>query len=1322
MKRIKIYQIVAGLLLLLLTIVRSNTTSAQTKFFTLENNKVKPSVVYKKPLRATKKIDNQSLFIEYKIPGFEVSELSHEKYSYDVLRIEGFGLSNEIGSPALPLRTEKIALPHGVIPTVTIVESEYSEYKGLNIYPAQEYPGDGITRKSTDFKINQKVYNSNNYYPVEIVSIDEIQNFKDVPIAFVRFMPVQYNPVKKTVRIYHSVKFRISFNHGTSFSKKTTKGINDVPIINNIVLNAPEFKYEKAAVAIDASGYVIVTTPEFIESANTLAQWKKQLGYEVYILSQANWTVAQVKSAIQNLYYNTTPRPSYLTILGDHVDVPDFYYENRYLNPVLKVYSTNYYACMDGPNDYFPEMAHGRIPVENAPQAMTVIQKIIQYEKNPPTDPTFYTKGIHAGYFQDSLRNGVSDRRYARTTIEMHEYMQNQGFSSDIILHTEPDVIPQSFSAYYSGVTQIPPQYLKQNGYPWNGSSNDIINSLNAGRLYMFHRDHGHVGGWFSPAIDISDLDELASTNEMPVVFSINCGSGFFMNSTPYICFAEKLLYHPNGGAAGIVAATAVTRSGFNDAFTIGIMDAIWSDPGLVPDLGVLGESGPITPHEPIYSMGDVMIQGLIRMMETYDPSGWADEDHFHLYHYFGDPAMKIWTALPTRINATHDEVIQIGTSTITISSSNCPNGIATVCFDDKLVAVCQLDNGSGIIGLPEPADESINNITLTISGHNYVPYEANITVTDDPLADPSIRILPFGNSLTFDAYIIENRPTTERPGYRGYLYNMLNECSIDFNFVGSESSGNAIFPDPQNGGFPGMKPGQLLRLLQTGYNELENIQETPGPYLDTYLPDVILLHIGTNRSSASADTLLLILDEIDAYKARNDINTKTILAKIVNESPVNDQTTVYNNNIENLFNSRLDTSLYLVDMETGAGIIYNAYPAGDMHDRYHLTPRGYDKMAQVWIDAILEALNLTPDIPQILNARDFEIEIGEEIYLDLHAVGTETPTLSLTNMTPSMSFDSNLGILKWTSDEGGLFSLTAHAINSHGDAFENISINVLDERNAGYESIFENSIALPYRQAVPIVMPEDGYVRSITMYHDGGSGNVRYGLYNSLGGQPGTKIGETDVTSVSNTSGWQSVNLQIPAFVSAGETVWAAWVYENDVNIYYTYGTPGRARSTQSWPNGMPENYGMASINSYIYSIYLTYSSNSSAPATNPPNAPDALNALFDEAGPNIELTWNDNSNNEENFEIERSVNSESYVLIATVAADQTMYIDTDIAFDQSYTYRVSAVNSAGSSAYSNIAEVTTEYDPAPPSESIVGYQEIFSSSIYNGNRRAQR
>jgi hypothetical protein len=112
----------------------------------------------------------------------------------------------------------------------------------------------------------------------------------------------------------------------------------------------------------------------------------------------------------------------------------------------------------------------------------------------------------------------------------------------------------------------------------------------------------------------------------------------------------------------------------------------------------------------------------------------------------------------------------------------------------------------------------------------------------------------------------------------------------------------------------------------------------------------------------------------------------------------------------------------------------------------------------------------------------------------------------------------------------------------------------------------------------------------------------------------PGPRLGLTNPTNVSNTEGWQTVALQSPASVSAGQTIWLAWLFEKRPALRYTNGSPGRASSTATWSGGMPDTFGPSTVAAYIYSIYASYSI---APDTQPPANADvsSLSATVDEA-----------------------------------------------------------------------------------------------------------
>jgi hypothetical protein len=97
------------------------------------------------------------------------------------------------------------------------------------------------------------------------------------------------------------------------------------------------------------------------------------------------------------------------------------------------------------------------------------------------------------------------------------------------------------------------------------------------------------------------------------------------------------------------------------------------------------------------------------------------------------------------------------------------------------------------------------------------------------------------------------------------------------------------------------------------------------------------------------------------------------------------------------------------------------------------------------------------------------------------------------------------------------------------------------------------------------------------------------------------------------------------------------------------------------------------------------------------PPAAPSALMAAAVSSS-QINLSWTDNSNNEDGFKIERCIGAGciNFSPLATVGANVTTYSDTGLSPSTTYRYRVYAFNSGGNSGFSNEAEATTL--PAPP------------------------
>lgn len=90
-------------------------------------------------------------------------------------------------------------------------------------------------------------------------------------------------------------------------------------------------------------------------------------------------------------------------------------------------------------------------------------------------------------------------------------------------------------------------------------------------------------------------------------------------------------------------------------------------------------------------------------------------------------------------------------------------------------------------------------------------------------------------------------------------------------------------------------------------------------------------------------------------------------------------------------------------------------------------------------------------------------------------------------------------------------------------------------------------------------------------------------------------------------------------------------------------------------------------------------------------PTAPAAL-AASAVSETSIKLTWQDKSNNESGFQLERASSAAGpFTLIATASAQATSHTVSGLAANTAYHFRIRATNAGGNSAYTGVASATT-------------------------------
>ena len=207
----------------------------------------------------------------------------------------------------------------------------------------------------------------------------------------------------------------------------------------------------------------------------------------------------------------------------------------------------------------------------------------------------------------------------------------------------------------------------------------------------------------------------------------------------------------------------------------------------------------------------------------------------------------------------------------------------------------------------------------------------------------PLLRVLPFGDSITYGVISSGSVSNTESGGYRSGLWNSLQASERFIDFVGTLRNGPATLPDRDHVGLRG--------------RSIDYLDSVDEGYLASLSPDVVLLMAGTN--DLSSNTAAQMLAELRALivsiaEARPGVALFVSTIPPTHDPAKNQIVQAYNDGIPALI-AELDdaASVFFVDMRnlTLDDVTSPPYDSG-----VHPTAQGYQKIAANWHDALVRS------------------------------------------------------------------------------------------------------------------------------------------------------------------------------------------------------------------------------------------------------------------------------------------------------------------------------------------------------------------------------
>jgi len=676
------------------------------------------------------------LVVTMTIYGFYAQPIPREGEIFHQLAIPLCGSGGEAGAPELPFRHVMVHLPHGVKFSYTLTELETrTAMTAVQVFPHQP-PEPDCGRHEPEFVWDRDAYAKNRPFPLMPARLTLDGVIRGTRVIGFQVQPLQYNPERQEITALTQLRLDITFEgkadpaqnaRGAARANPFFDSCLETYLLNGVPARSVKERQQKSGTV----EYLIITADEFLEEIEPLAAWKRRKGYEVDVVptSVTGPAAADVLGYLQGVY-DTTPSLTYVLLVGDQPQIPGYpvspdAYGGAFVSDLP-------YTLLDG-TDYLPDVVLGRISVETEAQCTTVVDKILAYDRTPVA-ADWYNDFLLAAYLQDYDDNNCrADRWFFETGTHVMHFMRDTVGAG---IYTAATTDSLSCDPYRFRIDSYPhrPPLPDPADYTVPAadaalftnkptSTQDVIDAINAGVALVQHRDHGGEDGWGEPPFTNDNIyADLSNGNRTPVVFSINCLTGKFDHGSP--CFAEAFLRQTGGGAVGLVAATEVSYSGWNDLLTHGLYDSFWND---------YDTEGGGNSYLHSWRPAEALMYAKYYMY-YWEGDGVETMYEFRLFQWFGDPEMMLRLGPQTAPVVSHAAIQPVGMEWVTVT---CAVDGAQVAVSEEGVLLGRGTVTGGTVDVTlNPAPVTPTTLDVVVTGRNLIPYEGSITVEWDACDD----------------------------------------------------------------------------------------------------------------------------------------------------------------------------------------------------------------------------------------------------------------------------------------------------------------------------------------------------------------------------------------------------------------------------------------------------------------------------------------------------------------------------------------------------------------------------------------------------------
>ncbi len=642
-----------------------------------------------------------------------LNDTTTKKGDFIELQTEGAYITGAEGEPQLPAFRKLVQMPSGAKPIVTIKHADTTFYNlsdiGIDRKITPRQPSQSKSGKEQKMKYRKRSYRRNYFTQNELVSITPVGTMRGIGIGQVAVNPVRYNPKQNTLMVLSNIEFDVDFEGG--LAKSGAKG--DSPYFDGVYSALNNYKSGNPNLTKYPVKYLIITDTAFVKSLSDFIKWKRQKGFNVVVATTdiIGKTAADIKAWVSAQYADTadSPAPAFLLLAADTDKIP------ASQTGTVTGYGTDlYYVCMDGDDDFIPDIHYGRFSARTADQMKAIADKTITYEKYLFDDPSYLSKATLIAGYDGSWRSavGIPTVNY----ITNNRVNAKNGFKK-----------VKKFTTSYSGCY----------------ADSSVAVGL------MTYTAHGETTEWSDPELSQNKVRNFGFRGQFPFVVANCCLSGQY---TKEECLGETWLRKENSGAVAYIGSSPKTYWYPDFYWAVG---AHRGSSGICPDTSATTTGAFDMPFVSDYVCGGaIMFAGNMAVTEACDngyPSSMTgnwDTYYWEGYNYLGDPSLLVYFGQAKDNVVSHNYAIPVNTTTVTINALG--GSYVALSHNGELLGAAYVPKGENSTNVTIRPVSDPCDIDVVVTKPRYKPYIGKITaifpdksylvITDNPFKNKNLQ------------------------------------------------------------------------------------------------------------------------------------------------------------------------------------------------------------------------------------------------------------------------------------------------------------------------------------------------------------------------------------------------------------------------------------------------------------------------------------------------------------------------------------------------------------------------------------------------------